>query len=368
MRSTAGACTSSRAWPAGGASTGTASGSACGPSSTRRHAPHRSRRRRLSHAGPSGRGGSSPPRRAVGSRSCLAVSKRRRIQRAADVSATGKREKVRDVFVPRPFEGLADEPEWIALRELVPAASAPLRLVPELVEEHGDRPVTLATVLPMAAPAMTKADGRVRRPPAPPAVRRRLPGPGRGAALRAAYRAGPDGHRAAAARPRPPPPGHPGRRAAGDQHARGLRVLARPGAADDPTVQASLERANAAIYPTVRLAAARAAYWCQVPEKAHVRWVLPDDEDAALDALARLSAAGTLPLAGGTKFAGMFRAHGRLVPVWDLPEDVPAADWEEPVRGVRRALCRGPRREGAAGRGGPPRPAAACSAGSSPSR
>ena len=37
-----------------------------------------------------------------------------------------------------------------------------------------------------------------------------------------------------------------------------------PGAADDPTVQASLERANAAIYPTVRLAAAQAAYWCQV--------------------------------------------------------------------------------------------------------
>ena len=63
--------------------------------------------------------------------------------------------------MPRPFDGLADEPEWIALRELVPAASAPLRLAPDLVEEFGDRPVTLATVLPMAAPAMTKPDGRV---------------------------------------------------------------------------------------------------------------------------------------------------------------------------------------------------------------
>ncbi|GAB3950141.1 hypothetical protein GCM10027614_50110 [Micromonospora vulcania] len=104
-----------------------------------------------------------------------------------------------------------------------------------------------------------------------------------------------------------------------------------PGAADDPTVQASLERANAAIYPTVRLTAAKAAYWCRVPEKSHVRWVLPDDEDAALDALARLGAAGTLPLGEQTRFAGMFRAHGRLVPVWDLPEETPAADWEEPV-------------------------------------
>src|SRR4051795_10437789 len=76
-------------------------------------------------------------------------------------NATGKREKVRDSFVARPFEGLADEPEWIALRELVPAASAPLTLKPEIVSEYGDRPVTLSPVLPMAWPAMTRQDGRV---------------------------------------------------------------------------------------------------------------------------------------------------------------------------------------------------------------
>src|SRR3954453_1302764 len=72
-----------------------------------------------------------------------------------------KRQKVRDIFVARPFEGLADETEWIALRELVPAASAPLTLKPESVEEDGDRPVPLPTVLPMAWPAMTRQDGRV---------------------------------------------------------------------------------------------------------------------------------------------------------------------------------------------------------------
>ena len=65
-----------------------------------------------------------------------------------------------------------------------------------------------------------------------------------------------------------------------------------PDATDDPNVKASLERANAAIYPTVRLSAAPAAYWCRVPDRAHVRWVLTEDEDPALDALARLSAAG----------------------------------------------------------------------------
>ena len=85
------------------------------------------------------------------------------------------------------------------------------------------------------------------------------------------------------------------------------------------------------IYPTVRLAAGRAAYWCRVSEKAHVRWVLAEDEDVALDALARLAAAGGLPLGEGTRFAGMFRAHGLLVPVWDLPHDPPAEDWEDPA-------------------------------------
>ena len=45
-------------------------------------------------------------------------------------------------------------------------------------------------------------------------------------------------------------------------------------------MKASLERANASIYPTVRLAAAHAAYWCRVPDKSHVRWVLAEQEDA----------------------------------------------------------------------------------------
>ncbi|MCN0152380.1 DUF5926 family protein [Salinispora arenicola] len=266
------------------------------------------------------------PRRPLG---CPTVSKRRRSQRATD---TRKREKVRDVFVPRPFEGLTDEPEWIALRELVPAATAPLRLAPHLVQEFGERQVLLATVLPMATAAVCKPDGRVliglQRHQQSGDVSRDL-----AEALLCALRTEP-GHQVTV----PPLPGL-GPRLPDVLVDGPLEITVHedfefwldPGAAGDPSVQASLERANAAIYPTVRLSAARAAYWCQVPEKAHVRWVLSEDEDAALDALARLSAAGTLPLGEETKFAGMFRAHGRLVPVWDLPEDNPADRWEQPV-------------------------------------
>jgi hypothetical protein len=244
-----------------------------------------------------------------------------------------KRQKVRDIFVGRPFEGLADEPEWVAMRELVPAASAPLRLKPEITEEYGDREVTLSTVLPMAWPAMIRQDGRVfiglQRHVQSGDVSRDLavailnalrtePGdtvsvpalPGQGARLQDILDDGP------------------------------LDITVHEGfeywldaeQAEDATVQASLERANASIYPTTRLAAAHAAYWCRVaPDKGHVRWVLPEPEDAALDALARLSAAGELLLGDGTKFAGMFRAHGLLVPVWDIAGDTEAAEWEAPL-------------------------------------
>ena len=203
----------------------------------------------------------------------------------------------------------------------MPAATAPLRLAAELAEQYGERDITLATVLPLAWPALTKPDGRIflglQRGTQSGDVSRDL-----ALALLLALEAEPGG-----------PVVVTGCRAA----ARGCRTCSRTAPldvtvrdgfdfwldeeSDDPEVQASLERANASVFPTVQLAAAPAGYWCRFPEKAHVRWVLPDDEDAALAALARLSAAGELTLGEGTKFAGMFRAHGLLVPVWDLPRD-----------------------------------------------
>ena len=59
-----------------------------------------------------------------------------------------------EVAVGRPFEGLAGESELIALREFVPSATAPLTLTVDT-----DRKVTLATVLPMAAAGLVRADG-----------------------------------------------------------------------------------------------------------------------------------------------------------------------------------------------------------------
>ena len=58
---------------------------------------------------------------------------------------------------------------------------------------------------------------------------------------------------------------------------------------------------------------------------------MPHTEDTLLDALARLGAAGTLGLGPDTRYAGSFRAHGLLVPVWDLPVEPLAGQWEEPA-------------------------------------
>ncbi len=244
-----------------------------------------------------------------------------------------KRQKVRDVFVPRPFAGLADEAEWVALRELVPAASAPLRLAPQVVAEAGEREVELATVLPMAWPAMHRDDGKIfiglQRQVNSGDVSRDL-----AAALLSALQTKP-GQPVAV-----PALAGPGPRLQDvlvtdaplevTLH-EGFEFWLAADAGDDPRVKESMERANESIYPTVRLAAAPAAYWCQVPDKAHIRWVLSDDEDPALDALARLAAGDAIRLGDGTRFAGMFRAHGLLVPVWDLPHDVPALDWDAPL-------------------------------------
>ena len=102
------------------------------------------------------------------------------------------------------------------------------------------------------------------------------------------------------------------------------------GEEDDPVTRASLERANASVFPTVQLAAARAAYWCRFPGKAHVRWVLPDDEDPALAALSRLAAAGGLGLGEGP---GSPACSGRTACSYRCgicPPTPEAAEWEEP--------------------------------------
>ena len=246
-------------------------------------------------------------------------------------------------MVARPFAGLPGEADWIALREIVPAATAPLTLV----GEHAGRAVTVATVLPMTAPALVRGDGSVL-------LGLQVPGasgdPSRAAAdaLIRALAAEPGtpvaplGTPVAGSQPAGPrlqdllDPVRPLEVTVHDSFAFWLPPTDRTEPADgaasiDPAVSASLELANAEIIPTVRLSSVPGAYWCQLKERNHLRWIWPEPEDRMLDAMARLHAAGADSLGDGTRFVGSFRAHGVLVPVWDLRPDVQAQNLEKPA-------------------------------------
>ncbi|MGW5540175.1 DUF5926 family protein [Streptomyces sp. NPDC003998] len=234
-------------------------------------------------------------------------------------------------LVQRPFEGLPGECDWVALRELVPAATVELTLKDGLPEDVPS--VTLATVLPMAWPALRRDDGSIllglQNDTSSGDLSRDLAD-----ILQRALQA---------------QPGTPvqGRRAPVDgprlQDLLDLQAPFEPVVQSGfefwvpdvenatPEVTASLERANAAAIPTARLTGVDAAYWCETPEKNHLRWVMPHPEEQLLDALARLHAAGRSHLGEGTRLVGSFRAHGLTVPVWDLPSGVTADDVEKPA-------------------------------------
>ncbi|MDT0309841.1 DUF5926 family protein [Streptomyces sp. DSM 44917] len=234
-------------------------------------------------------------------------------------------------LVRRPFEGLPGECDWVALRELVPAATARLTLRDGLPADVPS--LTLATVLPLAWPALRRQDGAVlvavqndtatgdlSRDLADVLTRALTTAPG------SPVEAG----RTPAEGPRlqdliaPDAPFEP------EIH-EGFEFWLDDAGQATPEVTASLERANAAATPTARLTGVSAAYWCRTPEKNHLRWVMPHPEEALLDALARLHAAGASSLGEGTRLVGSFRAHGLTVPVWDLPGELSAEDCEKPA-------------------------------------
>ncbi|MEU1849236.1 DUF5926 family protein [Streptomyces sp. NPDC019990] len=234
-------------------------------------------------------------------------------------------------LVHRPFAGLPGECDWVALRELVPAATAGLTLRGGLPE--GVPSVTLATVLPMAWPALRRDDGSVllglQNDTSSGDISRDLAD-----TLQRALEVEPgtpvQGRRAPAGGPRLQDLLDPEGGFEPEVHS-GFEFWVPDAENATADVTASLERANAAAIPTVKLHGVDAAYWCETPEKNHLRWVMPHPEEQLLDALARLHAAGRSSLGEGTRLVGSFRAHGLTVPVWDLPSGVTAEDVEKPA-------------------------------------
>jgi hypothetical protein len=231
-----------------------------------------------------------------------------------------------DVPVARPFEGLSAACELVALREFVPSATAVLTL-----SQPAERAVSLATVLPMAAAAVVRADGSAM---VGLQVQTRSSDISRDLARAVRWALSAE-------------PGDALPVVGSDGESERLQDILVTGAALEPElhtdfswwmppdteptgeVALSLERANDAILPTERIGPG--AYWVNAGEKAHLRWVRPEPEERLLAALARLAARGELPLGEGSRYAGSFRAHGLLVPVWDLDPESHAREWADPA-------------------------------------
>jgi len=233
-------------------------------------------------------------------------------------------------LVTRPFEGLPGECDWIAMREIVPAATAGVRTT----AGRGASDVTVATVLPMAWPALRRATGELvlglqttgesgdpSRDIADALLRGLGTEPGSPVLEQA------------------PPASGPRLQDVLDP-AVPFEVAVHPGfdfwlqesQEITPEIRDSMERANGAVIPTARLTSVDAAYWCQVSDRCHLRWVMPFDESVLLDGLARVHAAGGSALIEGSRYVGSFRTHGLIVPVWDLPHETVADELEGPAK------------------------------------
>lgn len=244
--------------------------------------------------------------------------------------AEGTKAPARAPFVNRPFEGLANETDWVAMREIIPAATAKVTM-----ELNGTpQEVTLVSVLPGAMPAIHRADGEVM------------------VAMQSRSHSG-DASRdivvaaqtAVATEPGQPVPAVPTATAdtprLQDVLADGTELVVE--VQDDfsfwiaeedatPEVMESLEQTNAAAVPTVPVPERPSTYWCKMSDRTYVRWIVGDDEDAATKALARLQAAGEHTLGEGTALLGAFRAAGLLVPVLEVDPATDPADLTGPLQ------------------------------------
>lgn len=241
-----------------------------------------------------------------------------------------------DLFVLRPFEGLPGEPDWVALRELVPAATATARTT----AAHGSRDIVVTTVLPNGWPALHRADGTVL------------------VALQTGTSSGDASRDVATALllALDAEPGtaieHTGLPTPGPrlQDVLDLDVPFEvtvqesfsywldPSTEVTPELRAAIEEADAGIIDTRRLAAVGSAYWCRMGAREYVRWAQGEDEQVVLDGLARLHGRRESGF-DGAKFIGYFRAAGIVVPVWELARGSEAEDVEAPLAQFAPALA-----------------------------
>ncbi|VEG28567.1 DUF5926 family protein [Actinomyces howellii] len=258
--------------------------------------------------------------------------KKRQPRRSADKAP--KKQQI--PFVARPFEGVANEEGLVAMMQIIPAASARVRLT----EEHGGTQVQLVTLLPDIVPALRRADGEVL------------------VALQTSTHSGDASRDVAAALlsaleldkgsalvvnglPEPGP------RLQDVLDPTVVPVVSvsdtfdfwlDPEAATDPEARRAVEEVKDELPPTVPVPGVEHAYWCRMNGKEFVRWVRGEDEDAFFNAFARVHAARQSDLEEGARFIGAFRACGLAIPVWELNPGTEAEELTAPMQAMAERI------------------------------
>jgi len=239
-------------------------------------------------------------------------------------------------FVARPFERLPSETEWVALREILPAATGPVTLTTNGTTTSA----TVCTVLPLAWPALHRNGGELFVATQGGAT---SGDPSRDIAAALLLAADVDEGTPITTVPNP------------TADSLRLQDILDASAPFDVTVhegfdfwvgdneldaegQQSLQRANESVIPTERVSGGGSVYWCIINGRTYVRWVLPYDEDTATATLARLHAGDADRLTPESRLLGAFRACGLLVPVWEVPKDATASDFPDAVTAMTDAL------------------------------
>ncbi len=243
----------------------------------------------------------------------------------AQPSGTPKKPRASVAFVERPFEGLAAEPDLVAMREILPLATFPVTTS----EEYGSANVVLTTMLPSMAGALRRADGVLL------------------VATQTVMSSG-DASRDIAARiidgldlrngealhvsdlPEPGPRLQDVVASFGELELHEIPTfwMTEEDAAKPENKQA-LEDSRSQLIPTKAVDGVNGAFWCRMSRE-FVRWVRSEPRDAVLDGLARLRASDDFSF-DGSRFVGAFRALGLIIPVWELPRGAEADELTEPM-------------------------------------
>ncbi|MFV0426003.1 MAG: DUF5926 family protein [Beutenbergiaceae bacterium] len=252
------------------------------------------------------------------------IAERRAARKAAQRGlATGESRPTRS------FAGLPGEGDWVAMREVIPAASATARTN----ADHGGQDVLVVTLLPRLWPAYKRSDGLIM------VALQTVSSSGDAsrdvaAALLQIQDAEPDTALDHFELPGPGPrlqdvldPSVDFEVSVHDS----FDYLV-PADGDGPQgVDQALQEAAEGLVPTRALANAEAGYWCRMGEREFLRWAWAVEPELLLDGLARLHAERASGLDEGSKFVGAFRSSGILIPVWELARGTEAADIEDAV-------------------------------------